>query len=140
MVKVESNMKRILFIILAALFVNTSLFAQKPERDFPYYYYNKNEKTFSDYADHLNGRRETIRENDNCTVLMFNDGSGYYIWIQYESAPSEINIKYTLKLYQDIAKNLDKRLDEKNRRDVNTWFIFTDSEENLICAATYCEP
>lgn len=133
-------MKRIFILFLLTLFATISLCAQKPEKNFPFYYYDKTEKTFSDYADHLNGRRETIKETKNCTILMFNDGTGYYIWIQYKKAPSADDIKYSLTEYQDITRELDKKLDEKNRRDVNTYYIFTNSKNKLICAATYCEP
>lgn len=133
-------MKRMFLFIFVISFLSFSLSAEKPERDFPYYYYNTSEKTFGCYSDHLIGRQEILSETDNQTISLLNDGTGYYLWVKYISAPSEIDIKYTLKTYKDIVAKLSKKLNEKNNRNVDFCIIFSDEEENLICAATYCEP
>lgn len=133
-------MKRIFLFIFVICFLSFSLSAEKPERDFPYYYYNTSEKTFACYSDHLIGRREVLSETENQTISLLNDGTGYYLWIKYISAPSEIEIKYTLKMYQDVISKLSDRLNRKNNRDVEFSIIFSDDEDNFICAATYCEP
>lgn len=134
-------MKRMLLFIFVISFLSFSISAEKPERDFPYYYYNNSEKNFACYSDHLIGRREILSETDNHTISLLNDGTGYYLWIKYISAPSEIEIKYTLKIYKDIAAKLSKKLIKKNNnRNVDLCIIFSDDEDNLICAATYCEP
>lgn len=133
-------MKRMFLLIFVISFLSFSLSAEKPERDFPYYYYNTSEKSFGCYSDHLIGRQEILSETDNQTISLLNDGTGYYLWIKYISAPSEIEIKYTLKMYQDVISKLSDRLNKKNNRDVEFSIIFSDEEDNFICAATYCEP
>jgi hypothetical protein len=134
-------MKRKICIILSTLLLSAFLWAQDPSKSFPYYYYDKSERSFSDYEYHLTGRNKLIEEDDEHTIKMYKDNDTYYIWVKYKmlSAASEGDIKHTLKVFKDVAANLDQKLDRKQGEDVDICLIFTKHNNELICSAYYSE-
>ena len=134
-------MKKRISLVLSVLFLSAFLWAQAPSKSFPFYYYNKSEKSFSDYEYQLSGTNKIIENNDEHTIKMYKSGDTYYIWIKYKSgkAASESDIKHTLKVNKDVAANLDKRLDRKQDEDMDVCLIFTNYKNELICSAFYSE-
>ena len=135
-------MKRKISIILSAFFLSVFLWAQAPEKNFPYYYYDSSEASFSDYEDCLSGKSKLIEEDDEHIIKMYKSNNTYYIWIKYKlgKAASKGDIKHTLKVYKDVAKSLDNRLDKKMRENMSVELIFTNYKNELICSAYYSEP
>ena len=136
-------MKKLIASILCAFLFLSSICSQNPKKGFPYYYYDKKEKSFSEYERYFEESYYNevilIEENDEHIIRMAKYDCTYFIWTQYKVKVSEGDIKHTLKAYKDIAANLDSRLDKKMRYNTNVCFIFTDSRKNLICSALYCE-
>ena len=54
-------------------------------------------------------------------------------------AASEGDIKHTLKVFKDVAANLDKKIDKKQGEDFDICLIFTNYQNELICSAYYSE-
>lgn len=132
-------MKHKISIFLSAIFLSVFLWAQNPTASFPFYYYDKTERSFDDYSYYLYGDYETIEDNSEHTIKMYKSGSTYYIWVRYKNgqAASESDIKQTLKVNKDVAANLDSRLDSKQYQNMHVCIIFTDSNNQLICSAQY---
>lgn len=134
-------MKRKILVILSSLFLSIFFWAQEPTKDFPYYYFDKTEKSFGDYCCYLQGSKEEIEDNKEHSITMYKYKNTYYIWVKYKQgqAASEGDIKYTLKEFKDVAAHLDSRLDHKQGMNMNFCIIFTDSNNELICSAKYSE-
>jgi len=132
--------KKIAFVLSIFLFISF-LWCQNPKKDFPYYYYDSTEKSFNEYVRYFSNDYRKIEDNSEHTILMAKNSNCYYIWTKYKPLvdPEEEEIKNTLKTFQSVAANLDSRLDKKMNTDTSVFFIFTDSNNQLICSARYSD-
>ena len=133
-------MKKRLFALFASLFIAFSLWAQNPTKDFPYYYYTSSEKSYYDYQD-LFYYGEVIEDNDEWKVTLSLNGNTHYIITQYKygKAETEATLRSVLKSHKSVYKNLDAKIDKDKGTNYNVCLVFFDSNNRLICSATYSE-
>ncbi|MCR5766095.1 MAG: hypothetical protein K6G09_08995 [Treponema sp.] len=134
-------MKRKLFALFLSVFFAFALWAQKPTQFFPYEYYNSSERDYYDYVGILNSRGETLEDDSEWTVTLYNYGSTYYIVTKYKPGKeqSENKLIPVLTDHSSTYKKLDSKIDESKGRDYHVCLVFFDSEDHLICSAQYSE-
>lgn len=128
-------MKRKFLTIILSVFLFLSLWAKGPEKNFPYVYYDKTEKSFSSFGLSSYDKIKTVRNNDKWTVTLYRKNNTDYIVYQYKKdLPSLSSLKDTL----DDSKSVWKKYDEDNGSP-DVCHIFLDSSGNFILSAKYAE-
>lgn len=133
-------MKRKLFAIFLSIFFALALWARIPTKDFPYWYYDSSEKELDFFARYFYHPKQ-LEENDEWIVTLYNDDNLYFIVHRYKQGreQSADELEDVLRNHISTYKILDRRFDLTKNENCDVWLIFTDFQDNLICAATYQE-
>ena len=128
-------MKRKFLTIILSVFLFLSLWAKGPEKNFPYVYYDKTERSYSDFNLSSSDRIKQIRDNEKWTVTLYRKNNTDFIVFRYkENEPSFSSLKDTL----EDSKSVWKKYDEDNGTP-KVCHIFLDSNGKLILSAQYQE-
>lgn len=131
-------------MVLVALFVFATLWAQNPTKDFPYYYYEKSGGPNNCYDlfnenDPKNGKK--IENDDEWAVMLYRSGTIHYLLHIYKpgKAESSSELKRVLKEHISVYKKLDKKIDEHKGSNYHVCLVFVDADGQLISSALYSE-
>ena len=126
-------MKRKLLTLILSVFLVFAVWARGPEKNFPYEYYEKNEKSLRDF--NLGTMIKMIRNDDKWAVTLYRSyDTDYIVFIYKDSAPSVSSIKDMLKESKSVWKNYD---DQNGYQGV--CHIFLNSKGDFIFSAEYQE-
>lgn len=133
--------KKILMILVSLLFFVT-LWAQNPTKDFPYYYSDNPQTSYSDYKRCTNGELIVKDfEGDAFSGSYFQSANHHCFVFLYNKNKNDIQKAAVdfLGNYRSLFKNFDNEIDKDNGTNLRLTIVFVNADQNAVASAIYDE-